>query len=343
MRSVVVLVMIIAAAGAAVSFVINHSAPPLSTEPGSPLLGPKTTVIVAPGRVEPVSEEVRVSSQVPGKLVSVPLSEGDHVRRGQVIAVISNDEYRARVATAEAQLKLREAELLRIVNGFREQERREALAAVSEAQAVLENTKFEQNRRQELYRAGVISKSEAERAAREYDVSKARYDAAREHHAFVDAGAREDDRMRAEAEIAVARGRLLEAKALLDKTEIRSPINGAVLRKHLHTGESISDLLQSPIYTLADASLLRVRVEVDERDIANVRVGQRAWFTADAYKEKKFWGRVVRIGQILGKKNVRGDEPTERVDQKVLEALVDLDPGSSLPIGLRLNSYLQID
>jgi HlyD family secretion protein len=327
----------------AVTVIVNRSAPPSITEAVSHPLAPKAEVIVAPGRVEPVSEEVKISSQVPGKLSSVPLEEGNRVVRGQLIAVIWNEEYRARVASAEAQLKLREAELLRIVNGSREQERREALAAVKEADAVLANARFEQHRRQELYRAGVISKSEAERAEREYDVARARHDAAREHHSFVDAAAREDDRMRAEAEVAVARAQLAEARALLDKTEVRSPINGVVLRKHLHSGESISDLLQSPIYTLADASVLRVRVDVDERDIAKIRLGQRVWFTADAYGGKKFWGRVVRVGQILGKKNIRSDEPTERVDQKILETLVDLDPGSKLPIGLRLNSYVPVE
>ncbi len=102
-------------------------------------------------------------------------------------------------------------------------------------------------------------------------------------------------------------------------------------------------MLQSPIYTLADSSVLRVRVDVDERDIARIRVGQRAWFTAGAYGEKKFWGRVVKVGQILGKKNIRSDEPTERVDQKILETLVDLEPGARLPIGLRLTSHLVVE
>jgi multidrug resistance efflux pump len=183
-----------------------------------------------------------------------------------------------RTLTAQAQLKLREAELARLLNGSREQERREALAAVKESEAVLANAKAEERRKDELYRVGVISKSEADLADREYGVAKAQYDAAREHHAFVDATAREDDRKRAEAEVMVARAQIAEAKAMLEKTGIRSPIDGVILRKHMHAGETISDLLQSPIYTLADLSVLRVRVDVDERDISKIRIGQRAWF-----------------------------------------------------------------
>jgi multidrug resistance efflux pump len=248
-----------------------------------------------------------------------------------------------RTLTAQAQLKLREAELARLLNGSREQERREALAAVKESEAVLANAKAEERRKDELYRVGVISKSEADLADREYGVAKAQYDAAREHHAFVDATAREDDRKRAEAEVMVARAQIAEAKAMLEKTGIRSPIDGVILRKHMHAGETISDLLQSPIYTLADLSVLRVRVDVDERDISKIRIGQRAWFTADTFGKKKFWGRVVRVGQILGQKNIRSDEPTERVDQKILETLIELEPGSGLPIGLRVNSHLMVE
>jgi HlyD family secretion protein len=342
MRRATSFLILLMGAIAVAAFVLNRSAARNPSQTVSASV-PQVEEIIAPGRVEPVSEEVKVSSQIPGKLASVPLEEGARVHRGQIIAVIANEEYQARVASAEAQVKLREAELLRLVNGSRDQERREALAAVREAEAVVENTRAEQARRQDLFKSGVISRSDAESADRAYAVAKARLEAAKEHHAVVDAAARDDERMRAEAEVAVARAQVLEAKAMLAKTEVLSPINGVVLRKHLHTGESISDLLQSPIYTLADPSVLRVRVDVDERDVAKVHAGQRAWFTADAWGERRFPGRVVWIGQVLGKKNIRSDEPTERVDQKILETLIDLEPGSGLPIGLRVKCHLVVE
>ena len=66
-------------------------------------------VIAAPGRVEPISEEVRVGAEMSGKLREVSVEEGDHVVAGQIVAVLENDDYRARVALAEAQLTLKEA------------------------------------------------------------------------------------------------------------------------------------------------------------------------------------------------------------------------------------------
>ena len=82
-------------------------------------------------------------------------------------------------------------------------------------------------------------------------------------------------------------------------------------------------------------------MDVDEADVARVRIGQQAYVKAEAYGDKQFTGRVVRIGQLLGRKNIRTDEPTERVDTKILETLVKLDAGQRLPAGLRVDAYIQ--
>lgn len=298
--------------------------------------------IAAPGRVEPVSEELKIASQIAGRLKEVRVEEGDRVERGQVLAVIDNDDYRASVALADAQVRLKEAELRRVVNGAREQERREAGAAVAEAEAVLENARAEMLRRQGLFRSGDISRADAERAEREFRVAEARVQEAREHHAFLDATARDEDRDRAAADLESARARAELARANLEKTIVRAPIAGIVLRRYLKTGESVSDTPDTPIVSLGNQSVLRVRVDVDETDVGRIHLGQRAYVTADAYGDERFWGRVVRIGQILGRKNVRTDEPTERVDTKILETLVELDSGTRLPAGLRVNSYLVV-
>ena len=87
---------------------------------------------------------------------------------------------------------------------------------------------------------------------------------------------------------------------------------------------------------------MRVRVDVDEADIGKVQVGQRAFVSAQAYGERKFWGRVVRISQKLGKKNIRTEEPTERIDTKILETLIELDEEHKLPTGLRVNAFIVV-
>jgi HlyD family secretion protein len=299
-------------------------------------------LIAAPGRVEPISEEIKIGSSLSGKLKAVLVNEGDKVQRGQVIAILINDDYQAQVDSAEAELNEREAELRRVINGARSQERREARSAVEEAEAVLKNSKVELERRESLFKTGDIAREEVDRSEREYRTADARHQAAIHRQSLIEASAREEDRARAEASVERARAQLDEIRARLAKTYIRSPITGLVLRKHLKDGETVSDSPDMPIVTLADTSTLRVRLDIDERDVGKIRLDQRVYVTADAYGDKKFWGRITRIGQILGRKNIRTDEPTERIDTKILETLIDLDDGHELHLGLRVDAYISV-
>lgn len=297
--------------------------------------------IVAPGRVEPLSEEVKIGSELDGKLRQVMVEEGSRVSRGQVVAVLENGDAVARVELAKANLAEREAALLRVLNGPRLEERREAEAGIREAEAVLENARAERARRQTLLERGAISRTEFDVVDREYRVAQARLDASKQRHAFVDASARQDERMRAEAEVARAKAQIQEAEALLAKTLIRSPISGVVLRRYLKTGESVSSNGNTPVLALGDTSRLRVRADIDETDVARISLGQAAYARADAYGDRRFAGKIVQIGQTLGRKNVRTDEPTERVDTKILETLIELEAGVPLPVGLRVDVYVE--
>jgi HlyD family secretion protein len=305
-----------------------------------PSHGPQ--LIAGPGRVEPYSEDIKIGSELSGRLKSVKVEEGDAIHRGQVLAELENADYRAQVESAKANVVAKEATLRKVVNGARRQERDEAWSSVNEAKAVLENAESELRRRQELFSAGVVSREELERFAREADVAKAKYQEAVAQHALVDDHAREEDHSFALADLSLAQGQLGEAEARYQKTFIRSPIDGTVLRKHHRSGESVSNssTVPDPILTIGDRKTLRVRVDVDETDVGKIRLGQRAYVTADAYGNEKFWGQVVRVGQQLGPKNVRTDEPTEKVDTKILETLVELDSNANLPDGLRVDAFI---
>lgn len=308
--------------------------------------GPRASLPIAgPGRVEPASEDIKIGSELSGRLKIVNVEEGDAIRRGEVLAELENADYRAQVESSRANVIAKEAVLRKVINGARHQERAEAWSSVHESKAVMENAKSELHRRQELFSAGVVSREELDRYAREADVAQAKYDAAVQQHALVDDRAREEDQSFAEADLKLAEAQLEEAQARYDKTFIRSPIDGTVLRKHHRSGESVSNssTVPDPVLTIGDRKTLRVRVDVDETDVSKVSVGQRAYVTADAFGKQKFWGHVVRVGQQLGPKNVRTDEPTEKVDTKILETLVELDPGSHLPDGLRVDAFIVPD
>jgi ABC exporter DevB family membrane fusion protein len=299
-------------------------------------------LIAGPGRVEPASEDIKIGSELSGRLKTVNVEEGDVIHRGQVLAELENADYRAQVESARANVVAKEATLRKVINGARRQERAEAWSSVNEAKAVMENAQSEFRRRQQLFAAAVVSREELERYEREADVAKSKYDAAVEQHALVDDHAREEDQSFAEADLELAKGQLDEAEARYQKTFVRSPIEGTVLRKHHRNGESVSNssTAPDPILTIGDRKTLRVRVDVDETDVSKVAVGQRAYVTADAFGKQRFWGHVVRVGQQLGPKNVRTDEPTEKVDTKILETLVELDSQAILPDGLRVDAFI---
>ncbi|PWT86724.1 MAG: secretion protein HlyD [Acidobacteria bacterium] len=305
----------------------------------------RTSWVGGPGLIEPYSEGIQLGSELGGKLKSVNVEEGDTIRRGQVLAELENDDYKAQVASAEAEVLAKDAALRKVMNGARSQERLEALASVRESLAVMNNVGAEMERREELLGAGIVSREEAERYRREYAVATERYQGALEKYSLIDSLAREEDRELAEADLKLARARLAEARSQYAKTLLMSPIDGRVLRKHHRNGESVSNssLVADPVVTVGDTHTLRVRVEIDETDVSRIRVGQRAYVTADAFDDQRFWGRVMRVGEQLGRKNIRTDQPAERVDTKVLEAIVELDPGQQLPVGLRVDSYIVTD
>ena len=147
-------------------------------------------LIAGPGRVEPYSEDIKIGSELSGRLKSVNVEEGDTIHRGQVLAELENADYRAQVESARANVAARQAVLRKVINGARRQERDEAWSSVDEKKAVMLNAQSELHRRQELFSAGVVSREELDRYAREADVTKAKYEAAVQQHSLVDDHAR---------------------------------------------------------------------------------------------------------------------------------------------------------
>jgi HlyD family secretion protein len=296
--------------------------------------------VAAPARIEPVSEEVRIGTSLNAVIKEMLVKEGEAVERNQVIAVLESAEQAASLAKAEAALKLREAELARVMNGARTQERNQALATVQETEAVLRNAAADLERRRKLLQTNNVAQEQADRAEREYSVAQKRHTAAVQQYSLITERARPEDIAIAEAQVSLARAARDEAKAQLEKTSIRSPIAGTVLKLHRRAGELVSIFFDLPIATIGDVSRLHARAEVDEADIARLSVGMPAYVTADAFGSRRFAGQVVRIGQSIGKKNIRTDEPKERLDTKVLETLIELEPGAPLLPGLRANAFI---
>jgi len=319
----------------------THAADPSIPARDLPTPAPRT-VIAAQGRVEPISEEIRIAAAMTGRLAEVLLDEGAPVRRGQVVASLENADHLARVQAAEAGVAIAQAALERVINGARPSERAQAAAAVREAQAVLTRAERELIRQQGLADRRLGSGQDLDNAGSNLDVARAQLARSSAQLEVVDSPARADEQAKAEAELVLARAQLALAQAVYEKSQVRSPIDGVVLRRFRRAGEQVTEMADTPILAVGDIAHLRVRAEVDEGDIALLRLGADAYVQADAYGDRRFPGKIGRIGSLMGRKQVASDDPAELKDTRVLEVLIDLEPGVALPAGLRVNAYISI-
>ncbi len=214
--------------------------------------------VTATGQLQPVTQ-VDVGTEVSGTIDEVLVDFNDRVTKGQVLARLDPDTFQAKKRQAEAALTL-------------------ALAGVKEAEATAIETANKLRRVQDLIAKRMSSQEELDTAA----------GAAR----------------RAEAALAVAKAKVEQAQAQLDadsrtlvKSEIRSPIDGTVLKRQVEPGQTVAASLQTPVlFTLAeDLTQMELNVAVDEADVGQVAAGLKAEFTVDAYPNRRFPATITQV------------------------------------------------
>ena len=301
--------------------------------------------LAARGRVEgATSQEIKLASRVVGRLKEVTVSDGDPVRKGQVVAVLENDDLQAQIEQARANVRRAQAALEKLQNGARPEERAASRAARDEAQAAADNARQNYERSLKLFKeGGIISQSVLDQSERDWKMAQARLESARENYKLIMAPPRSEDVAAAKAEVELARAQLAQAQDNYDNTLVHSPVEGVVVKRYMNPGESISyESLYQPIVSVSDTTHLRVRTEIDEADIGKIQIGQRAAIRCNAFRGQTFYGNVVRISGGLGQKKIQTDNPTEKIDSDVLESFVEVDRGSPLRVGLRVDVYIEL-
>ena len=301
---------------------------------------PAAATTVGPGRLEPSSGEIDLAAEVVGVLSTIPVREGDRVAKGQLLADLSNQDAASRVAQAAATLQVQTSRLEKLEKGPRLEERRQAVAAVQEQDASLGRLARDLAREKMLFGRGYASHAQLEQAQSAQGVAAARRKSSAEALAQIDAGPRREDVSSAEAEVKLAQAQLDEARAALEKTRVRAPIDGVVLRVYKHPGEAVGLGASSAILQVGNLDRIVARTQIDEADIAHVAKGARAYVTAPAFPGRRFGGEVTDVSPRLGAKTIQSGAPTEKRDASVLDVLVTLDPGTILPIGLRVDCYV---
>jgi HlyD family secretion protein len=290
------------------------------------------TVVSASGEIKPKTY-VNVGANAFGKITHLYVREGDHVKKGQLLAQIENVQPEADVNANQASLQAAETDALAADAAVKTAE-----ADLVRAQADYERNKLDWDRAQGLYKDGLISKSD--------------YDSRKNAWATADAGLTQAQARLAQAKaqkdssqrhITQAQATLMRYADALKKTTYASPFDGVVTNLPVRAGETVVIGIQnaqgSTLMTVADMSVITAEVKVDETDIVNVRLGQPAEVTIDAIPKKIFHGTVSEIGNnaivrssgvSTSQQNVASEEAKDfKVVVTLSDAPPDLRPGLS--------------
>ena len=302
----------------------------------------RPSVLVAPGRVEPVHDPVQLAFEAQGRIAELTVDEGDTVRAGQVLARLDDRVARARVAASEAGLAQAKARYLLARRGPRSEDVAAARAEADAAAASAQHRGTEQARSERLGKAGAVATAVVDADDAAARIATAQAAAANARYQSLAKGTRSEQVEEALAAIQLAQAELDGAKVALDQTVLTAPTNGVILRRTGEIGALVTLMTPSPVLAMADLGKLEIRAEIDEADVAAVTLGQAAYATADAFGDRKLPVKISRITHELGRKTVRDDDPRARVDTRVLEVIAQFDgaPGVALPLGLRMQVHL---
>lgn len=253
-------------------------------------------VISATGTLSATST-VTVGSQVSGQITDVLVDFNDTVEKGQVLARIDPATYQAQIEQGSAQVS-------------------SARASLAQAQAALRNAELDYQRKNELVGQQLVARSDV-------DLARASLDQAR---ALA---------LSAQAQIVQQTASTQTSRINMERTVIRSPVDGTILTRSIEPGQTVAASLQAPeLFTIAeDLRKMRIELAVDEADIGQVQVGQGVTFTADAFNDRRFEGTVEQV-------RLAATTTNNVVTYPVVVAVDNAD--STLLPGLTVNAEIEV-
>lgn len=237
------------------------------------------------------ASRVELGSTLTGRVREVLVAEGATVRQGDVLVRLESEELRAALEQARASERQAAARLA----GLRSSGRSAAQAAVAQADSVLRAAQAELQRTQDLVARGFLSEARLDEARRAVDVAQAQLAGASAQRAANDEQG--TDVAQAQAQLALARSAVAAAQARLEQAVISAPTDARVLLRAVEPGQIVQP--GRALLTLALASAAQLEGQVDERYLEQLRVGQPAIVTADAFPSQHFEARVFSIAPLV--------------------------------------------
>ena len=252
-------------------------------------------LVSATGKIQPETE-VKISPEVAGEIIALPVVDGQVVKKGDLLIRILPDTYRAQVAQQEA-----------AVNASR--------AVSLQAKAQLEKARDDLKRNTDLYNRKVINDSDMTNYTALEEVAEASYNASL-------------------AQIAQAESLLSQSRTLLEKTSIFSPIDGIISLLSVKLGERVvatGEFAGTEVMRVADLAKMEARVNVNENDVVNVKNNDEANIAIDAYPKRLFRGTVYQIANTAVTSGANTQEEVTNFEVRIRIKAEDakLRPGMS--------------
>ncbi|AWH83958.1 efflux RND transporter periplasmic adaptor subunit [Flavobacterium album] len=251
-----------------------------------------TETVSATGKVQP-EVEVKISSEVSGEIIELPIKEGQAIKKGDLLVRINPDLYESGVSRSSASLST-------------------AKAGLSQTEAQLKEAKANYDRNKRLFDKGVISKSEWDKVVSAYEVAQASKQSA--YYNVQSAGAT-----------------VTEARDNLNRTTIYAPVDGTISKLDAELGERVVGTQQmtgTEIMRVANLNNMEVEVDVNENDIVKIEIGDEANIEVDAYLKKKFKGVVTSISNSASSELTADQVTNFKVKVRILkESYEDMTKG----------------
>lgn len=262
---------------------------------------PADKVLESRGHIVP-TQTVLLGSEVGGQVVEVLVQEGQRVKKGEVLVRLDPSRFEIDVKRRQALLERTRARFEGLKAGAREEEVKQAEAAMRRAEAEKDQARAEVERLRRLKQANTVTAEVLSQAETRFRLTESQLESARAALQLLRAGAPKERLNEARADLMAAEAELEQARRLLERTRLMSPIDGTILKKSVEVGGMLNGgafPLGGVVCEIADLSRLEVEVPVSERDIGRIFTGQVCEVRTEAYPETVFKGQVARILPVL--------------------------------------------
>src|SRR5277367_4128254 len=253
-----------------------------------------TGYIIAAHRIE-------LASKVVGKVSWIGVEKGDHVRQGQVLVRLEDDEYQAHLLEAQGQLENLKAKLAQNLNGSRPEEIAKAKADLEQGRADMEDARVTLVRTKDLTDQGVLAKQALDDAKAKYDNAAAKVLSLDRAFELVRLGPRREETDALRAQVKQLEGTLAYAQSQEDNTVIKAPIDGTILERNVEKGEFVTTGFvgdkgaKGYVVSMANLNDLDVELDINQNDFGKLGPTQPGIVTTDAYPDRKYEGVIREV------------------------------------------------